>query len=523
MSEENTDQINMFKELLSDGSTDSIKEFNIKKRILTAKLHLDVAPKNSEIMATLSEDERATFGRLLRSKPIRNLSGVSVVTVMTKPFPCPHGVCVFCPGGPRYGTPQSYTGKEPAARRASRNHYDPYRQVSARLKHYTYLGYPPDKIELIVIGGTFTTLPKDYMRAFVTELYRALNDFPSFNQRKATGTLQEEKNENERAKARCVAFAVETKPERCKEEDIKLLLELGVTRVEIGVQSLFDDVLKFANRGHDVKDVVQATSSLRQNGYKTGYHIMLNLPKSDIDRDKETIRRVYEDEDFMPDSLKIYPTLVLAGTGLFNLWKTGMYKVYRLEEISELISYAEATAPRWLRIMRIERDIPSDLIKDGVKYPNLRQLVLERMAKWHLKPNDIRSREIGHVKLEKRPEISMKRSNYRTSNGDEVFLSFEDTANDALVGFLRLRLGDNAKEALVRELHVYGEQSPLSVHTDTAFQHHGFGSSLLGEAERIAGREYSKRKVKVISGVGVKDYYRKFGYRDDGQYVSKSL
>lgn len=511
-----------FRTALEDGKITSKQKLLYEKRKICEALGIGLIPKNGEILALLSQQEREKFASVLKSKPIRTLSGVTVVALMTKPFDCPHGVCLFCPGGTRTNTPQSYTGFEPAARRAKMNNYDPYTQTQARLKHYLFMGYAPQKVEIIVIGGTFTTLPKDYRESYITQIYRGLNEFPAAKMDDDIG-LEAQKRINEKAKIRCVTFAIETKPERCGENEIKELLYYGVTRVEMGVQSVYDDILRRNNRGHDINDVRTSTRLLRNAAYKVDYHVMLNLPFSDIDRDRETIRQIYHEDSFKPDAIKIYPTLVIKGTGLYNMWLDGKHKVYPIDDVIRLIAEAEINAPRWLRIMRVERDIPSNLIEDGIKITNLRQLVFSKILEMGGKPNDIRSREIGHIPSIKKLELKLKRENYRAADGDEVFLSIDDVANDAIVGFLRLRLTDNSKEGLVRELHVYGEQKPLESQEDFGFQHKGIGKDLLKEAERITSEEYSRHKVKIISGVGVREYYRKEGYKLEDNYMVKCI
>ena len=512
----------LFKSALEEGRIMDKRTLLSEKRRICESLSTAEIPKNGEILSNLDKAYISKFSEILKSKPVRTLSGVTVVALMTKPFDCPHGVCIFCPGGTRVNTPQAYTGFEPAARRAKANNYDPYDQVQARLKHYLFMGYEPQKIEIIAIGGTFTTLPKLYRDDFITNIYRAMNDFPQ-NKNDRHGSLQEQKKINETAAVRCVTFAIETKPERCNLGDVKQLLEYGVTRVEMGVQSVYDDVLKKNNRGHTIGDVRSASKLLRNNAYKVDYHVMLNLPFSDIDKDKGTISAIYEDESLKPDAIKIYPTLVIKGTGLYNLWKDGKHSVYPLEDIITLIAEAEVSAPRWLRIMRVERDIPSNLIEDGVKVTNLRQLVSDRIREIGKKANDIRSREIGHSQLTKKTTIQMKREDYRASGGDEIFLSIDDTANDAIIGFIRLRVQDGSSESLVRELHVYGEQKTIASDEPGGFQHKGFGKQLLEEAEKITRNEYSLHKVKIISGVGVREYYRKEGYRLKGPYMVKEI
>jgi elongator complex protein 3 len=512
--------IPLFKELIEQGKVKNRKEMLLMKRQVCREIGMQDIPKNGEILGSLSDGERKLYSYLMISKPVRVLSGVNVVAIMTKPYDCPHGTCIFCPGGTKFNTPQSYTGFEPAARRALMNQYDPYRQVTARLKHYLFMGYNPQKIEVIVIGGTFTTLPKDYATEYITSVYKAMNEFYGD---KSYGNLEEQEKSNETAKVRCVALAAETKPERCSDEDIERMLSYGVTRIEMGVQSIYDNILLKNNRGHTINDVKDASRRLKNYGYKVDYHVMLNLPFSDSDKDRETIKQVYANEDFKPDAIKIYPTLVIRGTGLYEMWKRGNYHPYPVEEVVDAIAEAEVTAPKWLRIMRIERDIPSTFIEKGIKVTNLRQLVDEKLRGMGKHANDIRSREIGHVTLSKPVKIELKRENYRSAKGDEIFLSAEDINNNAIVAFLRLRIADGSREAFVRELHVYGEHLNIDKKSDSAFQHKGFGKTLLAEAERITRAEYSINMINVISGVGVREYYRNLGYTRHKWYMSKEL
>ncbi|MCL4372988.1 tRNA uridine(34) 5-carboxymethylaminomethyl modification radical SAM/GNAT enzyme Elp3 [Candidatus Parvarchaeota archaeon] len=510
----------LFKKEIEEGRVKNRKELLAIKRQVCRQIGMGNIPKNGEILSYFSQGEREKYASIMVSKPIRVLSGVNVVAIMTKPYDCPHGTCIFCPGGTKFNTPQSYTGFEPAARRALMNAYDPYKQVTARLKHYLFMGYNPQKIEIIVIGGTFTTLPKDYVKDYVTNVYKSMNEFYG---EKIEGDIEAQKRVNETARIRCVAFAAETKPERCSNEDIERMLDFGITRIEMGVQSIYDEVLLRNNRGHKIADVIDASRRLKNYGYKVDYHIMLNLPFSDKDKDKETIKQIYENEDFKPDAIKIYPTLVIRGTGLYEMWKRGNYKPYPVNQVVDLIAEAEINAPKWLRIMRIERDIPSMFIENGIKVTNLRQLIDMKITEMGKKANDIRSREIGHVKISKPMKIKLNRENYRSVNGDEVFLSVDDYNNNAIIAFLRLRIPDNSNESFVRELHVYGEHLNINASNNKAFQHRGFGRELLSEAERITKEEYSINKINVISGVGVREYYRNLGYNRYKWYMSKEL
>ena len=510
----------LFKKAIEEGKVKNKKELLIAKRIVCRQIGMHNIPKNGEILNHFSQDEREKYASLMVSKPIRILSGVNVVAIMTKPYDCPHGTCIFCPGGTKFNTPQSYTGFEPAARRALMNNYDPYKQVTARLKHYLFMGYNPQKIEIIAIGGTFTTLPKEYVNEYVTAVYKAMNEFYGD---KVEGNLEEQKKFNETAKIRCVAFAAETKPERCANEEIERMLNFGITRVEMGVQSIYDEVLLKNNRGHTISDVIDASRRLKNYGYKVDYHIMLNLAFSDKDKDRETINQIYNNDNFKPDAIKLYPTLVIRGTGLYEMWKRGNYKPYPIEDVVELIAEAEVKAPKWLRIMRIERDIPSTFIENGIKTTNLRQLVDDKLKELGKSPNDIRSREIGHIRISKPVKIKINQERYRSLEGDEIFLSVDDVNNNAIIAFLRLRIPDNSKEAFVRELHVYGEHLNINQNSNDSFQHKGFGKNLLSEAEKITKEEHSINKINVISGVGVREYYKNLGYKRYKWYMSKEL
>ncbi|MEW9492420.1 MAG: elongator complex protein 3 [Candidatus Aramenus sulfurataquae] len=463
-------------------------------------------------------------------KPVRMLSGVTVVSVMTHPHRCPHGKCVFCPGGVEYNTPQSYYGREPTLMRALENDYDPYNQVRSRLLQYVVNGHEPSKVELIVMGGTFLSTPLDYQEWFIANALEAMNSFPK---RKERGFvyLEEAQERNETAKVRCVGITVETKPDWGKEWHADQMLRLGVTRVELGVQTVYDEVLKLSNRGHTVKDSIESTKVLKDSGFKVTYHVMLGLPGSDPDKDLEAIKEIFENPQFRPDMLKIYPTLVVETAPLVELWKRGKYKPYDTEIVVELIAEAYRYIPRWVRVMRVQRDIPANVILAGNKKGNLRELVEEEVKRRGIEIQEIRYREAGISWLHRGllpSNPTLKREEYEASGGTEFFLSFEDDKG-ILVGYLRLRLpGSPHREelkgaAVVRELHVYGPEVPVGVKDDFAFQHKGYGSRLLEEAERISREELGVKKIAVLSGIGVREYYRKRGYAKEGPYMVKYL
>ncbi len=486
-------------------------------------------PKNSEILESLDPELRDSFLSRLRRKKIRSVSGIAVITAITRPFDCPHGTCIFCPGGVRFGTPQSYTKNSPAASFGSARDFDPHRQVDDMLKLLKGNGHDTSKIELILLGGTILAMPKEYQTGFVKSCYEALNGTLAPN-------MEDAIRENERAPHRCVGLTIETKPDWCNSTHVDTLLSYGTTRVEIGVQSLRDDVLRFANRGHTVSDTTDAFRVSKDSCFKVVAHMMPGLPKSDPDKDLEDLLRLVEDESFKPDMLKIYPTLVVEGTALHRLYKTGNYEPYNLDQIKEILCKFKSRVPPWIRIMRIQREIPKEEIAGGSRAGNLRQLVLQEMEKRNLNCRCIRCREVGHVKQSEVRDwrkINLRRQDYKASGGEEMFLSFEDEGTSTLFGFLRLRIPsgrEHRKEikdrsvALIRELHVYGPVVPVG-ERNTSFnqtQHRGLGSQLLLEAEKIS-REYSKNKVLVISAVGTREYYRKRGYSDDGPFVSKTI
>jgi elongator complex protein 3 len=475
-------------------------------------------------------------GALRGRRPSRVLSGVTVVAVMTAPYPCPHGKCAYCPGGPEYGTPQSYYGDEPALMRALRVGYDPYEQVRVRLRQYEYLGYRPSKVDVIVMGGTFTALPEHYQEWFVTSLFEAFNRYPEDRPEKLP-SLEEAQLRNETARIRVVGLTFETRPDHISEYVVNRLLYLGGTRVEIGVQSIYDDVLRIVERGHTVKETIKATQLLKDSGFKVVYHIMPGLPGSNFERDLEMVRELFENPDFRPDMLKIYPTLVVKGTKLYQWWVEGRYKALSDEEAVELISEMYRYIPKWVRIMRIQRDLPAQYIEAGPKKGNLRELVELRALSKGIKINEIRFREVGRSLLlrgKKLTNVEVLVTEYEASGGVEVFISAEDTQNDVLVGLLRLRIPSekafrpeiDSKTAIIRELHVYGPQLPVGEKPrDIDTQHLGVGAKLLKKAEEVAYSKYDKRKILILSGIGVREYYRKLGYwrEKNSPYMMKLL
>jgi len=454
----------------------------------------------------------------------RTISGVTPVAVMTQPMKCP-GKCVYCPTYP--ATPQSYTTESPAVLRAKRCHYDAKEQIKLRLQTLSGMGHPTDKIELIVMGGTFLAYPKDYQYQFIKDCFDALNGEEST-------TLEEAKRLNQTARHRCTGLCIETRPDWCRQEEIERMLEFGTTRVELGVQTLDDEIYRLVRRGHQVADVVRATALLREHGFKVHYHWMPGLPGSTPEEDLELSRKLFSDDSFRPDGLKLYPTMVVVGTELEKWQKNNRYQPYDDDTMIQLIVDIKSIVPKYVRISRVLRDIPAKFIVGGLK-DSLRELVKQRMKEAGIECKCIRCREYGH-RARDGWEIGkprLVRMDYQASGGKEIFLSFEDE-NETLFGLLRLRiqskpiaaLGQEIKGnlALIRELHIYGPEVPLTEQKEEAAQHKGLGKALLREAERIASHEFQAQQMVILSGVGAREYYRsEFGYSSQADYMVKDL
>ncbi|MBA0831284.1 hypothetical protein Goarm_015760, partial [Gossypium armourianum] len=564
-------------------------DLNAIKSAACRKYGLARAPKLVEMIAALPESDRESLLPKLRAKPVRTASGIAVVAVMSKPHRCPHiattgNICVYCPGGPdsdfEYST-QSYTGYEPTSMRAIRaslrlcwnaggecgcnrtelrssceklqapleiqslkldsslfnsvglsseenviyndSRYNPYVQARSRIDQLKRLGHSVDKVEFILMGGTFMSLPADYRDYFIRNLHDALSGHTSANVEEAVAY-------SEHSAVKCIGMTIETRPDYCLGPHLRQMLSYGCTRLEIGVQSTYEDVARDTNRGHTVAAVADCFCLAKDAGFKVVAHMMPDLPNVGVERDLESFKEFFESPLFRADGLKIYPTLVIRGTGLYELWKTGRYRNYPPEQLVDIVARILAMVPPWTRVYRVQRDIPMPLVTSGVEKGNLRELALARMDDLGLKCRDVRTREAGiqdiHHKI--RPEeVELVRRDYTANEGWETFLSYEDTRQDILVGLLRLRkCGRNTtcpelmgKCSIVRELHVYGTAVPVHGRDADKLQHQGYGTLLMEEAERIASREHRSTKIAVISGVGTRHYYRKLGYELEGPYM----
>ena len=508
-------------------------------------------------------DEQRLFERL-RMKPIRTRSGVAPVTVLSQPFPCP-GQCIFCPSDVRM--PKSYVSSEPGAQRAAEHRFDPYLQTASRLTSLHNIGHPVEKVELIILGGTWSNYPEGYRLWFVTRCLQALNAFDPaggapntdfseasrslypfeqiedvveggrlerrynkvvmdvLDQVPAIGTweqLADEQRRNERAGCRCVGLVMETRPDHLDILEVTSLRRMGATKVQIGYQSLDDEVLRLNRRGHDVACTRRAMKLLRGAGFKIHAHWMPNLYGSSLERDREDYLRMFADPELRPDELKIYPCSLLETAELMSYYERGEWLPYAEDDLETLLADCMAATPEWCRLTRVIRDIPSTEIVDGNRTTNLRERAEASARRRGLRMADIRSREVrgGTVR---RDRLRLEEVAYETGVGEEHFLQFVD-GQSRLAGFLRLSLPTAAAplaelrgRAVIREVHVYGAMVGLGERRAGAAQHRGLGRELVETALAQASRR-GYRGVAVISSIGTRDYYRRLGFVDGDLY-----
>jgi len=517
-------------------------------------------PKNSELLSHAGGEYREELTPLLQRKPVRTASGVSPVAIMTSPHWCPHGKCLYCPGGPdsEFSSAQSYTGHEPAAARGEQNDYDPHGQVTLRLEQLRSIGHPIGKVELILMGGTMTARSHDYQEWFVKRALQAMNEYdvdaepePAEHESFAPDPdcsdfayVEDVIARNETAEVRNVATTFETKPDWCDPEQIDRMLALGGTKVEVGLQTTYERINREMHRGHGVQDAIDANGRLRDAGFKVGFHMMPGQPGMSMGMCREDFRRLFAEECWRPDYLKIYPTLVVEGTAVYDWWHEDEFEPLTNEEAAELVADVKPSIPRYTRLQRVQRDIPADFIEAGVWKSNLRQLARQRMEARGETCSCIRCREVGHND-ERARDPTVETLTYEVAGGTEHFVSIEDRERDLLVGFCRVRFPSEVVRreledaAVVRELHVYGgevsvgdvgggagDSEPTTVDQGIAakaHQHQGHGRRLIRRAEEIAA-DAGYEKLAVLSGIGVRQYYRKkLGYRQDGPYVTKRL
>lgn len=520
-------------------------EFLELKRKMSAERRAFVPPTSAlraayeKMVAANPACASPVLDKILTRRGVRSLSGVAIVTVLTKPYACP-GKCIYCPT--EAIMPKSYLSNEPAAMRALMNRFDPWRQVTQRLQALTRNGHAADKIELIVKGGTWSAYPWDYQQQFIKRCFDACNHFNAANRTRTT-TLAEAQTVNETAGARIIGITLETRPDWITPREVVRLRTLGCTRVELGVQSVNDHLLELTKRDHDVASVVRAARLLKDSGFKSDFHMMPQLPEATPASDLAELREIFDNPDFRPDMIKIYPCVTVELAELNEWFRDGRYVPYPDNDLVEMLIEAKRHVPRYCRISRLIRDIPSTSIVAGNMATNLRQTVQSEMAKRGLSCACLRCREIGRA-AQTSPELLhaapvLQDDVYEASGGEEHFLSFEDEARLAVFAFCRLRLPPREAAdadvagvheqipeirgaAFVRELHTYGHLVPIDEQRPDAAQHKGLGRALMAEAERIAAAA-GYAKLAVISGVGVREYYRKLGYVLEGTYMVKKL
>ncbi len=564
-------------------------------------------PRKSDLLRVYHEliqagkiKKSSALESILIKRAVRTLSGVAIITVLTKPNECP-GKCIYCPNEKQM--PKSYLSDEPAAARALLLNFDPFKQVTARIEALKNNGHPTDKIELIVKGGTWNAYPLSYQYWFILRCFEAANSSLSLRAPKGRGNpliiqeavgllrrstvaprndkvtslraaLQTAQKKNEKAKHRIIGLTLETRPDHINKKNIIIMRELGCTRIELGVQTTDEKILKLVRRGHGTDEIIQATELLKNYGFKVDYHLMPQLPGSTPAKDARMLEEIFDNPNYRPDMIKIYPCTVTKNSPLYLWVKSGKYKPYTDKKLIELLISFKTKIPRYVRISRLIRDIPGHHIVAGNKMTNLRQVIQAEMARRGLKCNCLRCREVGHANL---PLLAKERAGvrssfepklfidkYKASGGTEYFLSFEDTKRKMVFAFCRLRIctsvilnavkdlvplvipasrrypfgkggiqspldprlhGDDNKMAFIRELHTYGQSLLLKQKNNKALkhiQHKGLGKKLVKEVEKIC-KKNRINKLAVISGVGVRDYYRKLGYKLENTYLIKKI
>ncbi len=537
-----------------EGKISTRRDLEVKKRQLCRDLKLSRFMSNADILEYATDEEKELVSDTLKKKPTRTKSGVAIVAVMCHPHKCPHGRCIYCPESDI--APPSYTGEEPAALRGRMFEYHPYVQCFNRLVQLKKIGHPIDKVELIIMGGTFPSRDLCYQEWFVSQCLKAMTDFGLILENNAEFEINKslirdfEKDVvktyppndyvliediqlvNENSKVRCVGMTFETRPDYCKKDHINRMLNFGVTRVELGVQTLSDELYTKVKRGHTIADVIESNQLLRDSAIKVAMHMMPGLFVSQKE-DLKMFKQLFSDENFKPDMLKIYPCLVTKGSELYDMWQEGTYSPYTDEEAVDLIFEIKKILPKWVRTMRIQRDIPSTLIEAGVQKSNLGELVYNKLDEQNINCQCIRCREIGHKKTNENytlDDFKLFSESYAACGGEETFISIEDKNEESIAGFLRFRLPSEnifrpeitEKTALIRELHVYGNMIQIGNKNPSIGQHTGFGERLLKEAENLAINN-NKDEIAIISGIGSRNYYRKFGYERKGPYMAKKL
>lgn len=456
----------------------------------------------------------AKVSNVLRMKPRRTLSGIAPVTIFTKPYAC-SGNCLYCPSVENM--PKSYLPNEPAMQRAIQQEFDPFKQVSRRLESFKLNGHNTSKIEIIISGGTWDDYPYDYRLWFICEVFRALNGDVEADYSASDEKLAELQTVNSKSFNRCIGMSVETRPDRVSFESIMNLRKMGITKVQIGVQSMDDEVLKLNCRGHGTDMTRKTIDLLRNNGFKVQIHWMCNLYGSNPENDYKDFIKLFEDQSVLPDEIKIYPCSIVEGTALHRLFNQGKYKPYSTDTLIELLAKCKTEIKPYCRVSRLFRDIPSDSIVEGNKKTNLREMVQKFMKSKEMKCNCIRCNEIMSEVVDAKA-LQLDVLEYASSVSNEYFVTYRDS-NNRIAAFLRLAIYKPevdlprliAVDAMIREIHVYGRVVNVGLKTEGASQHVGLGTLLIQKAEEIA-KQNDKTNLGVISAVGTREYYAKRGF-----------
>lgn len=523
------------------------KEFGI-----TVLTNIDIIEAYRALVEREEVQESARFFSLIQKRKVRTLSGIAPLSVFLRDEGCP-GACIFCPT--EKNMPKSYLSTEPGMQRAVLNKFDPFKQVHNRLRAFEATGHTVDKIELIVQGGTFSAYPKHYQTSFLRSALNAMNTYAEAREKFALAdhaqykfvkfaagqrqglaqsrTLVEAKERNETASVRCVGLTLETRPDWVNKTELKRLRSLGATRLEIGVQHTDDAILRMNRRGHYASHVIDATRLMKDAGFKFTYHMMPGLYGSDFVKDVRMFEDIFQKQEFKPDQIKFYPCVVTDFSVLSKMWKEGKFQPMQDEDFVKLACVVKPMIPEWMRMTRLVRDIPSTDILAGTKTSNLRQVIVQEMERRGLRCRCIRCREVrGQSVAAENIELTV--TPYDASDGREYFIACEDKTQDILLSFLRLRIPSQHFEkklhwmrvlegsGLVREIHTYGVQLRVGEEKESATQHKGLGRMMLAKAEEIVA-EHGLGKMAIISGIGVRDYFRGNGYELDREYMVKRL
>lgn len=502
-----------------------LKNSYAKKYNAMSPQNLELTEAYRELIKEGSLKPEKRLERLFRKRGVRSSSGIASVTAMTKGYSCP-GKCVFCPTEPEM--PKSYLSNEPAMMRAILNNFHPKNQVLSRLRGLEKTGHPTDKIEMIVSGGSFNAYPRTYQTSFIRQVYNALN-----HPAKPARSLAEATKINETAMHRCIGLSVETRPDLMTEHELIRFREMGVTKLETGIQHVNDRILEINKRGHSVARSKEAVKLIKDAGFKINIHMMPNLLGSTLEDDYQMFVDLFADPAWRPDWMKIYPCVVTPYSELEHIWRRGEFTPYTDTELADLMLKVKKIIPRYVRVTRLYRDIPAETILAGCKISNLRQILHKRMEHEGVRCNCIRCREIKETPFGI-DDLELHEMDFEASDGREFFLTWDTSSEDKLVSLLRLRfpsqLGSGKKHfikelegcAIVRELHTYGTHIKVGKESDGAPQHLGLGKKLVQRAEEITEQNGIK-KLAIIAGVGVRKYYEKLGYSLKGTYMIKNL